>query len=127
MPYTTQITRQEPTCFLVLIDQSESMLDSFGVAHVQKTKAEGAADAVNRMLENLLLRCTKGPNDIRDYFYSGVVGYGPGVSSALYIPDADPNELPPLVPMSQLPDLVLKPDVRRKQQLDGAGGIITVE
>src|SRR5690349_3271425 len=100
MPYTKQITRQDPTAFVVLLDQSESMLDPFG-AYMQKTKAEGAADAVNRMLENLLLRCTKGPNDIRDYFYIAVVGYGPTVSSALYLPDADPNELPPLVPMSQ--------------------------
>ena len=127
MPYNTQITRQEPTCFLLLIDQSESMLDPFGVAHIQKTKAEGAADAVNRVLENLLLRCTKGPNDIRDYFYVSVIGYGPGVFPALNVPDQDPNGLPKLVPMSGLPDLVLKLDVRRKQQLDGAGGIITIE
>lgn len=127
MPYTMQITRQEPTCFLLLIDQSESMLDPFGATHMQKTKAEGAADAVNRVLENLLLRCTKGPNDIRDYFQVGVVGYGPGVFSALNVPDQDPDELPKLVQMSQLPDLVVKLDVRRKQQLDGAGGIVTVE
>ncbi|HMA32975.1 MAG TPA: vWA domain-containing protein [Chloroflexia bacterium] len=127
MPYSTQITRQDPTCFLLLIDQSESMLDPFGVAHVQKTKAEGAADAVNRVLENLLLRCTKGPNDIRDYFYVGAVGYGPGVVPVLTTPDQEPDELPRLIPMSQLPDLVIKLEVRRKQQLDGAGGILTVE
>ena len=58
MPYTAQITRQQPTCYLILIDQSESMLDPFGVTHLQKTKAEGAAEAVNRTLETLLLRCT---------------------------------------------------------------------
>jgi len=56
-----------------------------------------------------------------------VIGYGPGVFPALNVPDQDPSELPKLVPMSGLPDLVLKLDVRRKQQLDGAGGIITVE
>jgi len=126
MPYIKQITRQEPTAFVVLLDQSESMIDPFG-ADVQKTKAEGAADAVNRMLENLLLRCTKGPNDIRDYFYISVVGYGPYVASALAMPEADPAELPPMVPMSQLPDLVIKLELRQRERYDGAGGSITIQ
>src|SRR3954453_13697427 len=101
MPYTAQITRQEPTACLILIDQSESMLDPFSGPHTRKTKAEGAADAVNRTLEALLLRCTKGLNDIRDYFQVGVLGYGPRVQSALNVPNQKPDDLPPLVPMSQ--------------------------
>ena len=30
MPYTAEISRANPTCFLFLIDQSGSMADSFG-------------------------------------------------------------------------------------------------
>ena len=127
MPYTAQITRQQPTCYVILIDQSESMLDPFGAVPGQKTKAEGAADAVNRMLENLLLRCTKGPNDIRDYLEVGVIGYGPGVVGVLNIPEARSNAPPKLVTMSQLPDMVLKLDLRQRQQADGYGGITTIE
>src|SRR5881296_1426807 len=103
MPYTAQITRQEPTAVLIMLDQSESMLDPFGLPGARQTKAEGAADAVNRTLETLLLRCTKGLNDIRDYFQVGVIGYGPKVQPALNIPNLKPDELPPLVPVSQLP------------------------
>lgn len=125
MAYTAEITRQQPACILVLIDQSESMEDPFGAPNARRTKAEGAADAVNRTLENLLLRCTKGLHDIRDYFHVGVVGYGAAVVSGLTVPDAKPDDPPPLVPMSQLPDLVLKLDIRRRQQAD-ANGIVTL-
>src|SRR4051812_31832101 len=125
MVYSAEITRQQPACILILIDQSESMEDRFGAPNARQSKAEGAADAVNRTLENLLLRCTKGLHDVRDYFYVGVVGYGADVVSALTVPDAKPDEPPPLVAMSQLPDLVLKLDIRRRQQQD-AGGMATL-
>jgi hypothetical protein len=127
MTYRAEITRQQPTCILILLDQSESMEDPFGAPNTRKTKAEGAADAVNRTLENLLLRCTKGLHDIRDYFSVGVIGYGAAVVSALTIPDAKPDDPPPLVPMSQLPDMVLKLDIRRRQQQDVTGALTLVE
>lgn len=127
MPYTAPITRQQPTCYLILIDQSESMIDSFGVSGEQKSKAVGAADAVNRILENLLLRCTKGPDDIRDYLHVGVLGYGPQVMSALKVPNARPNEPPPLVPISQLIDLVIRLEVRERPITDPLGRAATTK
>jgi len=30
MPYSTEISRTNPTCFLFLVDQSSSMLEPFG-------------------------------------------------------------------------------------------------
>ena len=43
MPYTAEISRTNPTCFLFLIDQSESMSEI--LPDTGKTKAEALADA----------------------------------------------------------------------------------
>ena len=40
-----------------------------------KTKAQGVADAINRLLQSLIMRCTKG-HDVLDRYHIGVVGYG---------------------------------------------------
>ena len=77
MPYTAEISRTNPTCFLFLVDQSSSMLEPFG-RQPEKQKAEGVSDAINRLLQNLALKCAKSEG-IRDYFYVGVIGYGEGV------------------------------------------------
>jgi hypothetical protein len=65
MPYTAEISRTNPTSFLFLVDQSSSMLEPFG-AQPHKQKAEGVADAINRLLQNLVLKCAKSEG-IRDY------------------------------------------------------------
>ena len=74
MPYVAEISRTSPTCILFLIDQSSSMAGPFGGAP-GKSKADGVADAVNRLLQNLALKCAKS-DGIRDYFHVGVIGYG---------------------------------------------------
>src|SRR5437667_1398506 len=81
MPYSAEISRTNPTCFLFLVDQSSSMLEPFG-AQPDKQKAEGVADAINRLLQNLVLKSAKA-DGIRDYFYAGLIGYGGRVGSAL--------------------------------------------
>src|SRR2546423_13677811 len=81
MDYTAEISRTNPTCFLFLVDQSSSMLEPFG-RQPEKQKAEGVADAINRLLQNLVLKCAKSEG-IRDYFYIGVLGYGGKGSFAL--------------------------------------------
>src|SRR5438105_8757868 len=74
MAYTAELSRTNPTALVFLIDQSASMVEPFG-AQPDKPKAEGVADSVNRLLQNLVLKCAKG-DGIRDYFLVGVVGYG---------------------------------------------------
>src|SRR5437868_4812684 len=74
LPYSAEISRTNPACFLFLIDQSRSMAQPFA-GQAGKSKAEGVADAVNRLLQNLILKCAKS-DGIRDYFYVGVLGYG---------------------------------------------------
>jgi len=118
MPYTAEISRTNPTCFLFLLDQSSSMLEEFG-GQPGKQKAEGVADAINRLLQNLVLKCAKSEG-IRDYFYVGLVGYGGRVTSAFGGGLAGQ----PLVPVSALANNPLRVEQRTRRVDDGAGGLI---
>ena len=55
MPYSAEISRTNPTAILFLLDQSSSMLEPFG-GQPDKRKADGVADALNRLLQNLVLK-----------------------------------------------------------------------
>src|SRR6267143_1587282 len=80
MPHTAEISRTNPSCFLFLVDQSGSMIKPFG-GQRGKIKAQGVADAINGLLQNLALKCSKSEG-VRDYFHVGVIGYGAYVGSA---------------------------------------------
>lgn len=67
--------------FLFLIDQSGSMSDPFG-GQSGKRKADGVADAINRLLRDLVIKCSKSEG-VGDYFQVGVIGYGSQVAPAL--------------------------------------------
>ena len=82
MPYSAEISRANPTCFLFLIDQSASMGELIGGGDVPMTKAEAVADAVNRLLSELSIKCAK-EDGVRDYVHVGVVGYGAAVGPIL--------------------------------------------
>jgi hypothetical protein len=118
VPYVAEISRTNPTCLLFLIDQSLSMGEPFGGAP-DRTKADGVADAVNRLLQNLALKCAKS-DGIRDYFHVGVIGYGSGVHSALGGALAGRH----LVPVSEFANNPLRVEQRRRKIDDGAGGLI---
>ncbi|MEO7836453.1 MAG: vWA domain-containing protein [Acidimicrobiales bacterium] len=78
MPYAAEISRANPTCILFLIDQSESMKNNIGGGDTPMQKAEAVADAVNRLLSELSIKCAK-EDGVRDYFHVGVLGYGASV------------------------------------------------
>ena len=140
MPYNSEISRTNPTCFLFLVDQSGSMHDPFG-AGGGKSKAEGVADALNRLMQTLVLRCAKAEG-IRDYFHVGVIGYGNKVGPVLGTPPinvdlkartmlvgepaAPPSTTNPdcLMPMSAIADKPLRVETRTRQVDDGAGGVL---
>jgi len=65
--YEEQISRNRPTAFLFVVDQSGSMAEKMSSG---KSKAEFVADALNRTLVNLVTRCTKSEG-VRDYFEVG--------------------------------------------------------
>lgn len=123
MAYSAEISRTAPTAFVFLLDQSASMQDAFGGA-VQKgdaapTKARVLADVVNRLLQNLILRCAK-EDGVRDYFYVGVVGYGERVQPL--IQPAEGQGIGALVPISHLAERPLRLEERRLLVDDGEGG-----
>ena len=58
------------------------MADTFGAGESSKSKADAVADAINKLLRNLTIKCAKGEG-VRDYYYEvGVIGYGSSVGSA---------------------------------------------
>jgi len=118
MPYAAELSRNNPTSLIFLIDQSSSMAEAFG-AQPEKPKAEGVADSINRLLQNLVLKCAKG-DGIRDYFHVGVIGYGGRVAWALGGKLAGQK----LVPISALANNPLKVEQRARKVDDGAGGLV---
>jgi len=117
MPYTAEINRINPTCFLFLLDQSSSMLEPFG-AQPEKPKTEGLADAINRLLQNLVLKCAKSEG-LRDYFHVGLISYGSCIGSAFQGALAGQT----LVPVSAIANNPLRVEQRPRLVSDGAGGV----
>jgi hypothetical protein len=119
LPYGAEISRVNPTAILFLLDQSSSMLEPFG-GQPEKRKADGVSDALNRLLQNLILKCAEA-DGIRDFFHVGMIGYGGGrVQSAFGGALAGST----LVPLSQVANNPLRIEVRRRKVDDGAGGLI---
>jgi hypothetical protein len=117
VPYTAQISRNNPTALFFLLDQSSSMLEPFG-RQPEKSKAAGVADAINRLLQNLVLKCAKA-DGIRDFFHIGMLSYGGRVVSAFGGALAGKS----IVPISELANNPLRVEVRTRKVDDGAGGL----
>jgi hypothetical protein len=77
--YTQPIDRQHSGCILFLIDQSASMNEPF--AGTTRSKSVELCSAVNRLIQNLVLRCRRGV-EVRDYYHIGIIGYGKTVGPA---------------------------------------------
>lgn len=73
--YTAQITRNTPTAFIFLIDQSVSMRQYTTLYGEEMPMAEAVARIVNHQLNELVLRCIKG-SETRDYYDIAIIGYG---------------------------------------------------
>ncbi len=119
MPYNAEISRANPSCFLFLIDRSGSMEDPFGGSESSRKKADLVADAINRLLQNLVIKCAK-EEGIRDYFHIGVIGYGDKVGPALAGSLAGRE----LVPISEVGNTPARIEERTKKVEDGAGGLV---
>jgi hypothetical protein len=119
MTYSAEISRSNPTCLLFLIDQSASMSDPFGGSDSGKHKADAVADAVNRLLQNLVIRGAKAEG-VRDYYHVGVIGYGAQVGPAFAGTLAGRD----LVPISEVALNPARVESRAKQVEDGAGGLV---
>lgn len=119
MSYRAEISRTNPSMFLFLIDQSGSMDDPFGAGESEQRKADGVADAINRLLQNLVIKCAKSEG-IRDYYSVGVLGYGGSVKPAFGGALAGQE----LASVSTIADNPARVDERTKKVEDGAGGLV---
>src|SRR5437879_12452206 len=101
MSYTAEISRRNPSCFLFLIDQSGSMVDPFGGEESGRRKADQVADVINRLLQNLIIKCAK-HEGVRAYYQIGVSGYGPPVGPDVPV-DLAAIEVLPIVERADSP------------------------
>ncbi len=74
-PYTAQITRNTPTAFIFLVDQSISMNRVTNLYGEKITLAEAVARIVNKQIYDLVLRCVK-MDEVRHYYDIAIIGYG---------------------------------------------------
>ena len=118
MPYAAEISRSNPSCFLFLVDQSGSMEDGWA-GEAGKQKADGLATIINRLLQNLVLKCAKSEG-VRDYYHVGVIGYGGSVGPAFGGALAGKE----LAPISAIANLPARIEERSKKTDDGAGGLV---
>jgi hypothetical protein len=118
--YSAQITRSNPTCIILLVDQSGSMTDPFSGDSATK-KADFVAEVVNHTLHDLVIRCTK-TEEVRNYYHIAIIGYGRTVGSAFGTPLA-PRQI---VPISDVADYPLQIKNSYKRVADGAGGWVEI-
>lgn len=73
--YTARITREHPSAFIFLVDQSISMRRITNFNGEDMTLSEAVARIVNAQIDELVERCVRA-NETRHYFDIAVVGYG---------------------------------------------------
>lgn len=119
MSYTAEISRRNPTAFLFIIDLSASMGTPW---QGPTTRAQCVSDALNRVLHELILKCSK-EDGIRHYFDIGVISY-----SGLGVKDGLPgSSLSLFRPIFRLEEEPLRLETRRMKVPDGAGGLVETE
>lgn len=117
--YQAEISRANPTAIVFLIDQSSSMSDHIGAGEQAGPKADVVADALNRLLAELTVRCAEEEN-VRDYFHIGVIGYGGTVDSAFTGTLTGKG----LIPLSEVAENPSRVEDRSRKVSDGAGGLV---
>src|SRR5947209_4262999 len=117
MAYQAEISRENPTCILFVIDQSGSMDE---ITEAGRSKAAFVADVLNKTLYTLVTSCSKA-DGVRDYFEVGVIGYnGAGVCNGL----GGALGTEAIQPISAVADAPLRVEERARKVDDGAGGIV---
>jgi hypothetical protein len=121
--YQRRVDRDHPSCFLFLVDQSQSMVQPVAGGG-GKSKAEALCDAINNLLYELVIKCIKNPEEgPRHYFDIGVIGYGASVGPALSGKDGSLAGRD-IIPISDVANDPLDVEDRTRKVDDGAGGIL---
>lgn len=118
MPYDAEISRPNPLCLVILLDQSGSMSDGWA-GEPGRLKADAVATIINRLLSDLVISCTV-EEDVYDRFSVSIIGYGgtagPALGGAL-----SGKELVSLAELAMHP---LRIEDRMQQVEDGTGGLV---
>jgi hypothetical protein len=120
MTYQAEISRDSPTCFLFVIDQSGSMDE---ITESGRSKAAFVADVLNKTLYTLVTSCSKS-DGVRNYFDVGVIGYG-GSEVANGFSGALSESV--VHPIHAISAHTLRVEERKKKVDDGAGGVIELK
>ena len=123
--YTQEISRQNPACFLFLLDQSYSMIEPLG-GNAELRKCDQLAQAINGWLQNMIIKAS-GESGVKDWMHVGVIGYrtddqgNPIIQSCLQGPLNDR----PLVPISEINANPLRIDTLTQKMYDDETGELT--
>ena len=120
MSYQAEISRENPTCILFVIDQSGSMDE---ITEAGRSKADFVADVLNKTLYTLVTSCSKS-DGVRNYFDVGVIAYG-GSEVAGGFGGALAGGI--IHPINAIGEHALRVEERKKKVDDGAGGIIELK
>lgn len=120
--YSAEVSRANPTLFVFLVDQSLSMGDMIADGSGVQSKKDVVADAINRLLSGLVIRCAK-EDGVRDYFYVAVIGYGKEINPALEGALAGKG----VVSISEVANNPARVDDRFMKVPDGSGGLREVK
>ncbi|MBF6333560.1 VWA domain-containing protein [Nocardia transvalensis] len=116
--YSAEINRKQPALLALLVDQSFSMSEPWGRSG--GSKADALAAAVNNLLGNAVLLCSKGGEKIYNYFEVGVFGYGAGTGPILH----GAERTRPILPVDEVANNPRRVDTVSRRVPDGAGGVI---
>jgi hypothetical protein len=117
MSYQAEISRDHPTCFLFVIDQSGSMDEK---TESGRSKAKFVADVLNKTIYTLVTNCSKA-DGIRNYFDIGVLAYSGSTVATGFGGDLSNSIVHPINLIGEKP---LRVEERIKKIDDGAGGIV---
>jgi hypothetical protein len=117
MSYQAEISRDNPTCFVFVIDQSASMDEK---TESGRSKAQFVADVLNKTIHTLVTNCSKA-DGVRNYFDLGVLAYG-GSNVATGFGGTLSTAI--VHPINLIADNPLRVEERIKKIDDGAGGVI---
>jgi len=120
MSYEAEISREHPTCFLFVIDQSGSMDE---MTEAGRSKANFVADVLNKTLYTLVTSCSKS-DGVRNYFDVGVIAYG-GSEVTTGFGGALSEAI--VHPIQAIGEHTLRVEERKKKMDDGAGGIVELK
>lgn len=117
MSYAAEISRDNPTAFLFVIDQSGSMDEK---PEGGRSKAEFVSDVLNRTLYTLITNCSKA-DGVRPYFDVGVLAYGGSDVATGFGGALSAGLIHSITAVAESP---IRVEERSRKFDDGAGGVV---